>query len=259
MHNVKNECVRPACTRTTHASHGYCDIHARIYGVQDTYVPAGPTARDIDDLVANGWSLYAIGEATGLSRQGLKFIAQGQRETVRQSTQQKIAALAGQSSPITPPTWPSARRLQSLQAAGFSQQEIAGQIGYDQTTLSKIMSGGKRFVDPAVAAAVARFYDEHKSDTVRKPARAARGKPWPTPMWWNDIDDPDEQPGVNVCLSCHGPKEAGESFYCDTCAKRIPRANERARRRQQAKKQKLSGERRRAGHGRGTSRVDALR
>lgn len=238
MHTSKIECARPACTRTTHASHGYCDIHARIHGVQDTYVPAGPTARAIDDLIANGWSLYAIGEATGLSRQGLKFIAQGQRETVRQSTQQKIAALAGQSSPITPPTWPSARRLQSLQAAGFSQQEIAGQIGYDQTTLSKIMSSGKRFVDPEVAAAVAQFYDEHKSDPVRRPARAAKGKPWPTPMWWNDIDDPDEQPGVNVCLNCHADKEPNKSFYCPPCAKSVSESKqaERKREKRQARK-----------------------
>lgn len=217
MHTAKIECARPACTRAARANHGYCDVHARIYGVQDNYVSAGPTERAIDDLVANGWSLYAIGEATGLSRHGIKFIARGQRETVRQSTEQKITALVGRTSPLTPPTWPTARRLQSLQAAGFSQQEIADQIGYDQTTLSKIMSGNRRFVDPAVAAAVARFYNEHKSDTVRKPARAARGKPWPTPMWWNDIDDPDEQPGINVCLSCHGPKDAGESFYCGPC------------------------------------------
>lgn len=228
-------CVHGACTRTANAKHGYCKLHARIYRVQDIRIPADDTRHAINNLLAHGWTINAISDAAGMAWDGVKPIADGTRTTVRQSTARKIAALHGHH-PTTPPVWPTARRLQSMQAAGFSQDDIATGTGYDQSTLSKIIAGTKTYVDPGVAAAVSTFYEAHKGDPVRPPARAARGKPWPTPMWWDDIDDPGEQPGITHCLNCHGDKDpARASFYCDTCAKRISRAKSTERERQKRK------------------------
>lgn len=200
-------------------------------GVEDPMIDSESTLRVVYELLHTGWTFYAIGAATGLSRHGIKRMHDNQHAHVRASTRDKITSLRGKQPPSEQPAWPIQRRLQSLQAAGFTQDEIARGVGFSQSTLSKVMSGNRP--PTHVAAAVAQFYDEHKRDTVRRPARAAKGKPWPTPMWWNDIDDENEQPGVNVCLNCHADKEPNKSFYCPPCAKRVTRSKQTERERQQ--------------------------
>lgn len=233
MADQKTKCARPACTRAAHANHGYCEVHAPVLGVEDPMIDSESTLRDVEELLRTGWTFYAIGAVTGLSRHGIKRMHDNQHEHVRASTRDKIAAIRGKQPPSKQPAWPIQRRLQSLQAAGFTQDQIARGVGFSQSTLSKIMSGTRP--PTHVAAAVAQFYDEHKHDQVRRPARASKGNPWPTPMWWNDIDDENEQPGVNVCLSCHADKEPNKSFYCPTCAKRISHAKRTERERQKRK------------------------
>ena len=234
---MKTQCRRHRCTRVANAKHGYCNEHAKALSVSDTYVPACRSRLAIRLLQDAGLSLHAISVAVGTKADTLNKILRGQK-TVSHSTEQKILAVTSHDSPVEPPTWPTIRRLQSLQAAGFDQAEIATGIGYSQSTLSKIMSGNRTFVSPAVACAVAEFYDKHKFDPVRRPARAARGKPWPTPVWWENIDDPGEQPGVNACLDCHGELEPGGTYpRCARCRARI-RDRERYHRHKLAKTQR---------------------
>lgn len=234
---MKTQCKRPRCTNVAKAKHGYCNEHAKLLAAADPYIPACRSRLALRLLQDAGLSQHAIGVAVGMKADTVAKILRGQK-TVRRSTERKILAVTSHDSPVEPPTWPTIRRLQSLQAAGFEQSEIAAGTGYSQSTLSKIMSGKRTFVSPAVARAVAEFYGDHKTDPVRRPARAARGKPWPTPMWWENIDDPDEQPGVTACLDCHGELEPESTDpRCARCRTRI-RNRENYQRRKLANKQR---------------------
>lgn len=227
MNQLTAKCRRPACTRKAKTQYGYCRAHADALGLEIHLVDSATTFQIIESLLKDGWTFYAIGAEAGLSRHGIKRAYDNQTKHIRAITRDKIATLRGKLPPNVHLLLPTQRRLQSLQAAGFTQSELAAGIGVSQSTLSKVMSGTR---SPApIAGAVMQFYDEKKTEPVRKPASAAKGKPWPPPMWWDDIDDPDEQPGINYCLDCHIEKDPTPSYYCASC---------RGRRWREAAKQK---------------------
>lgn len=91
------------------------------------------------------------------------------------------------------------RRIQALQALGYSRRDIAEAAGYGRAhaALKWALDG-----DAITAATALRIYTAYdglcmtlatnpRAERVRKHA-AARG--WPPPLAWTDIDDPAEQP-----------------------------------------------------------------
>ena len=75
-----------------------------------------------------------------------------------------------------------------------------------------------------VARLVDEFYRAHFNAPVQEPSLSARRAGWVPPMWWDDIDDPDEQPGVSHCVECHRPLKTTRSPLCKPCRKAEYRA-----------------------------------
>lgn len=94
------------------------------------------------------------------------------------------------------------RRVQALQALGWSRQRIAQAIGYtDQGALTYMMRADSLY--PATAARIAEVY-EQMSMVVPVGSGANRARTWAKrhgylpPLAWDDIDDPNEQPSVDA-------------------------------------------------------------
>lgn len=222
-------CRRENCyLRALNASHGYCHKHAKAAGVLDPYVPAASTQKRIQQLVDQGWTLGAIAKSADLNPTTVWNITKHANETLRSSTARKIHQLTNTSNkgPWVP-AWPTTRRLRNLQAAGWTQTELADAMGITQASVSAVVIG-KKYITREIAEKITDLYEAHASDEVRPPARAARKHGWVAPAWWDNIDDPDEKPGVTHCLHCHTPNVRAEQ-KCRACYDRQRRRDYYAR------------------------------
>lgn len=214
-------CASGKCTnKPASPGHGYCGKHAVALGIRKPMTSSQPTRDKIAALQAQGWSRTQIATAAGLAVNALRYI--DTHPTVRTATAEKIAALHG-----TPPltaqktiTWPYTRRLQSLQAAGHTGQRISDETSLPPATISWITHGRGDRINVEHAEAIMRYWDRHCTDPVTTPSRAAAGKLWVPPLWWDDIDDPDEQPGVSHCLDCHTDNLLPDNSLCKRCKRR---------------------------------------
>lgn len=213
-------CQRETCTNIAmNAKHGYCLKHAQGTGLMDHHVPAEPTKNRIHQLLNNGWTIRAIAASAGLTTVTIGNITSGRTTSVRTSTARKINQLTNHTNkgPWLP-AWPTQRRLRSLQAAGWTQTAIANATNTSQAGISTLTTG-KRHVTRATAENIAALYAKHEGDPVREPSPAARKHGWVPPAWWDNIDNPEEQPGVTHCLSCHAPT-IRSSGQCNACYNR---------------------------------------
>ncbi len=106
---------------------------------------------------------------------------------------------------LYPPKTPalgSQRRVQALQAAGYSRTAIARELGYvDAGALAYLMKPTTRTLLRVTAARITEVYDRLSMTVPTGPA-AARARTWarrhghPTPLCWDDdsIDDPAAHP-----------------------------------------------------------------
>lgn len=101
--------------------------------------------------------------------------------------------------PATVPSLGTVRRIQALQAIGYSQPDIAAESGVDLDTLRNPLLRGTT-VYSTTAARIAAAY-ERLCETPAPPSRnasyartTARRSGWPPPGAWLDIDDPSEVP-----------------------------------------------------------------
>lgn len=226
-------CRRDTCfLRALNASHGYCYKHAKAAGVLDPYVPAASTQTRIQQLVDQGWTLGAIAKTADLDLSTVWKITHHYTDSLRSSTARKIHHLTNTANkgPWVP-AWPTTRRLRSPQAAGWTQTELADAMGITQSSVSAVVIG-KKYITREIAEKITDLYAAHASDEVRPPARAARKHGWVTPAWWDNIDDPEEKPGVTHCLRCHTPniRYVGK---CRACYDRDRNARLRAHKRDQ--------------------------
>ena len=238
--------IAPACkvTRCTNTatSHGYCNKHVENTGVRKPMVYAGEVQEKIEALVTEGWTYVQIAEAAGLSTGGLRYIRKA--KSVRGENAERIMRLGGH--PTTHdlrPAWPYVRRLQSLRAAGHSVDRISFETGLSGSTVGWISTGKGEQVKRSQAEAVQAYWDKHHTDPVADPSTAVAGYGWVVPMWWDDIDDPDEQPGVSHCRDCHAPDPAPSTGWCNACRNRHYREDNweevRRRERERYHRQKL--------------------
>lgn len=188
---MSKECRRPECTKTAHTGgKGYCNAHAYGLGVWTPFVDAAPTRRALQRKRDAGYSVRAIADATGVAYSTVHAILTGANTRIRQRTVDKIAQFDGL--PAKEPTWPSARRLQSLLAAGWTLTELAGESGLALSAVHTVLHEHHPTVYQSTAATIRRVYAAHETDPVRPPHRLAVEHEWMPPMAWNDIDDPAE-------------------------------------------------------------------
>lgn len=97
------------------------------------------------------------------------------------------------------------RRLRALMAIGYPQRQLAEELGYDQSWVSKLMRNSRGQVNPDTHTRVAELYD--RLSMIPGPSQQARDKAhrhgWAPPLAWDDdtIDDPDGQP-----VKAHRPR-----------------------------------------------------
>ena len=213
--NEPRECCKPTCTRITYRDDGYCKPHATLYGLLRPYDTTGEARRIVTQCKTNGRTWQAMAEATGLSEAGLWNIANGKYDNSTQHTVNKLRVIDGK-----PPrnnlrdAWPTRRRIQSLHQAGYSTYQIADMAGMKRPTVTKLLH--VRQVTRDTAERINRVWEELHTLPVGKPAKAAKGKGWVPPLWWDDIDDPDEIPGVSHCIICHSPDRV-HNTKCKDC------------------------------------------
>lgn len=227
-------CARPTCDRKAY-SHGYCEQHAQALGLRSPYRPVSELHEAVHRLERHGWTQTQISEATGISRRHLHSLLHVQ-EHVGVKLLSRVTNLIGAEPPRgnTRPAWPYTRRLRSLRAAGHPHKDIVSATGLNHATVSKIandkVSSGR--IGNDTAKAIDAYWRAHYSDPVREPDPTARG--WVVPMWWDNIDDPDEEPGVSHCLECHGKRPSVNTGLCEKCDQRIRARIRRANKKKEA-------------------------
>lgn len=225
-------CARPTCDRRAY-SHGYCERHANALGLRSPYHPVSDLHKAVQNLERHGWTQTQISQATGISRRHLHRMLY-QQEHVGEKLLTRITNLAGTEPQggNTRPAWPYTRRLRSLRAAGHPHQTIVAATGLNHATVSRVtnnrVASGR--IGSETAKVIDAYWHAHYSDPVQEPDRAARH--WVTPMWWDNIDDPDEEPGVTHCLRCHRNGEVLVDGLCGRC-----RNHDAVRRHKQRKQQ----------------------
>jgi hypothetical protein len=103
------------------------------------------------------------------------------------------------------PTWRALRRIQALQALGWSVPQIAVQVGLNHRHLYSLARHPTiyRSTFDAIDAAYQRMCMTRpvprttgERSGVTKAKRYAERNGFPPPLAWDDIDDPDETPGA---------------------------------------------------------------
>lgn len=229
MKCARTRCKRPAVRG---AGHKLCGFHAHVAGAENPRVDAGPARHWAQTLANDGWTVHLIAAQAGVSRDTVKHLISGRFKQVRESTERAILSVSKQDhTKGWVAAWPYTRRVQSLQAAGWSQKDLEKMLGIDQTTISALSLGRKQFVSPQVAEAITEWWDALAHRPVGEPTFTARRRNWPVPMAWRDIDDPDDRPGVDYCRACGREDKKYTRGMCERCYCRLYRAEkERAAR-----------------------------
>lgn len=226
----RRTCTSPNCdNRPTTARHGYCRKHARHYDLIHPHQDGEKARAIITDLRDAGWTWQAIADAAGMSYRGIILIARGVHQDVHYSTLKALEAVHGEPPSRLVPTWPTARRVQSLMRAGHTSPRLAELTGVAQVQLAAIAREEPAKVNRRTAETVDKAFQRLMSEPVGTPTRNAKPD-WVPPMWWDDIDDPEEQPGVSHCVDCHDHLNGRNSVRCVACAKRRNKQREKQRR-----------------------------
>lgn len=190
MSNDYAVCSRPACTRQRHYADGLCRAHGSALSFRGKYVPIEKVVDLLDRLNAAGVSDHEAARQAGIHHLVVSKLRKPGRKGCQLATYQKLAQVG--ESQEWEPVWPIMRRLRALATLGFSTQGIADACASDRTTLNLIMQGKTTKVQKRRAVAIREFYEEHQTDPLSAPTRAAVAGGWKTPFEWVDIDDPDE-------------------------------------------------------------------
>jgi hypothetical protein len=149
--------------------------------------------------VLNTRSIRAISKATGLAENNLYQTRNaGADKVVLRSTRDAILAAGAK----IPTSVGVQRRLQALAALGYTMRELAPMIGAHEEPLVRMMrrTTPPEYVNAHVVEGVLRTYDRlymtvPPRNRVSSRARTiAAGRGWVTPLAWDDIDNPGEDP-----------------------------------------------------------------
>ena len=189
-------CNRPNCQNKTYRADGLCAKHAYQQGKLRPNHPVEEAQTIIQHLTDNGWSMRAIAKASGLNHGCLYLITSGANKTTHHTTIRSLKKL-----PTTPPSnigytpaWPYERRLQSLQAAGYSTSKLAEISGLSHALICKITLNRADWVSPETAKKLTTMWEKLATQPIiGPPTKTSIRRLWVTPMNWDDIDDPNEQ------------------------------------------------------------------
>lgn len=172
----------------------------RATGKRDTQ----PVMDHIAFLKSKGVGYRRIAELTGLSTRVIQRV--GQQKFVQAETARRILSLRPEpfgGARIS--TTGSIRRLQALVRIGYTQRDLAGEIGITENSLYTLMDGRQNGVTAAVAEKIDEVFRRlqmTRGGSVRARVRAER-RGWPPPFAWDldAIDDPDAEPDLGAAPS----------------------------------------------------------
>lgn len=193
-------CAHGSCTRVARRGGKFCSPHhvlKRSKGECGS-TQAAPVQAHIDKLLAIGWDCVLISKASGVSVRAVQSLQT--RKTCLNRTARAILSLPlvpGDSCRRTADPLPVRRMIQSMQAQGWTYRDIADTD--DRLTFSVIVACMSEDRNPsfATAALVAEVF-ETIGDTVgpsKVIANRARAKGFYPAAAWDNIADPNEDPG----------------------------------------------------------------
>lgn len=162
------------------------------------YVDAAPYRERIQHALARGASLGGIARQTGVAYNTVNLVAAGRTLSINPDTADKLERLKGAPTNRIP-AYKVRRRLEALQAIGYSLANVAREVGCSPEALQRICRGERESVKGVLARRVAAFYRAHENRPYEGPEAAlalarARRLGFAVPAAWDCIDDPAEQP-----------------------------------------------------------------
>jgi hypothetical protein len=141
-----------------------------------------------------------LSEVTGLNVETLRNIAGGRYEHIQHHTYAVIMAVLIPSRPVPGdgllPTAGTSRRIRGLQAIGWPQHAIGGQLRVFTSEIAR--NHRAAWVSSLRAAAISEVFEQWQLTVGPSALTAERAKTagWPVPLAWNEdtIDDPDAKP-----------------------------------------------------------------
>jgi len=150
----------------------------------------------LDWLRSQRVSSEAIHEATGISASTVRRIQSGINQSVTKHVADQILAVTPADG-IQRLAVGTRRRIRALGRVGYSTYFIADQLNTSQNVIWEL-ANRRKYVWGTTADRIAELYDR-LSMTVgpsRTSIARATAKGWPSPLAWDNIDDPDEQPNM---------------------------------------------------------------
>jgi AraC-like DNA-binding protein len=216
---VKDRCRCTDCTAANTAA-SRTATRERLYGRWHPYVDADPVREHIAALRAAGIGVERIAHLAGLSVSHLRKLAEHSHghsrgtQRVRPDTATRILGIGIGDASRAPRSRVDAtgtrRRLQALQAVGWSAELLAVQLGRRPNSLHRSMTG--RLVTAATAREVATLYEQlwhirppRMTGEQRAAADAAQAhaaaQGWLPPLAWDDIDFDPAPPAASAGAS----------------------------------------------------------
>lgn len=173
----------------------------KAYGRHDPdsrYISAARSVAHILDLRRKGVGVNAIATAAGVGRRVVQNLATGEQMQVAPETERKLLTVNARDHILRVPPYRAERRLQALNAIGYTTRGMAEGIGTTQQMVERIMAGHRKWIDRRTFERIDAYYQ----GACMTPAGNAQSitnavkKGYAPPLAWDDIDDPDETPAI---------------------------------------------------------------
>lgn len=219
LHGQSWECYkkgrcRCADCRARNATYARNRKKQMVYGRWDTnMVAAAPVREHIRMLQSHGFGVARIAEVSGapvaaVNRVAFRAPYTGKlTRTIKRSTAEKILAVQPSVDDLADHARISAhgthRRIQALVYMGWNMTYISRRLGMDKWNFGKLMH--HETVRVHTFRAMRDLYEElwdeqpqprtrNDAEVVRRTKKLARDRGWLSPLAWDEIDDPNEQP-----------------------------------------------------------------
>jgi len=189
------KCRRPKCPNKARRA-GLCAKHHKSGG----FVDAAPAVAHYQALRAAGLTTHDIARLSGLNRDTLRGMGRHGCGRVRHSTLECLLAVSvplriAETGAKVDATG-TRRRLQALQAAGYSLSALGAALGVSEQAVSLWLR--RDVVEAATAAKVSALFGcwQLRPGPSARAAGYARRKGWAPPLAWDEdtIDDPAAKP-----------------------------------------------------------------
>lgn len=180
------------CYKREYARNRY---RAKAYGTWDPKRDITAARAHIEELRSQYVGLRRIADESGYQYRQLLRIVSGERKWISPENEARILAVRPDAA-WRVATYRAARRLQALNAIGYTTRRIAAECSITQEAVWDILSQGRKWISRPVFERITATYER----LHMKPAgnalsiASARRNGYAAPMSWDDIDDPDEVP-----------------------------------------------------------------